>query len=126
MAKAIPQPKSRQAVLPHSEVHGRSLGPTFLTPDCGYSVVQGLLYCHAVEDCWLPGDPLLLGFDADYRPLVRNIRRCRRRLLSELRRTISPRRKRMIRVQRHVLDESLVFFEPLAETFVSADDSAGG
>lgn len=118
MAKAIPHQSPRQAVVPHSAAVPRPLGPTFLTPDCGYSIVEGLLYSHVVEDCWLPPDPLLLNCETDYRPLVRNIKRTRQLLRRELARTISPRRKRMIREQRDLLEASLVFFELLPELFI--------
>jgi len=116
MAKASPHICPRQAANPHSAGCDASLGPSFSTPQCGYSIVQGLLYCHAIDDFWLPCCPLLLDFDSDYRPLVRNIKRARRLLLRELRQTISPRRKRQIRDQREVLsDVLLLFFGPLAE-----------
>lgn len=119
MAKAIPHLCPRQAGVPQSAalrgLSPASLGPTLLTPECGYSLVEGLLYCHVVDEPWWPGDPLLLDFEADYRPLVANIHHGRRLLLRELRQTISPRRKRMIRIQRAMLAAVVVFFEPLAE-----------
>jgi len=114
MAKASPAFAGRQATALCSAAVPHPLGPTFLTPDCGYSVVEGLLYCELVDDLWFPGDPLLLNFETNYRPLISHIRRCRRELRRELRRTISPRRKREIRLQRHVLSEALLYFEPAA------------
>ncbi len=115
MAKAISPSKARQVAVPLFAAAPHSLGPTFLTPDCGYSVVDGLLYSHIVEDCWLPPDPLLLDLDEDYRPLVRNIRHCRRLLRRELRATISPRRKREIRAQCSSLECALFMFAPVAQ-----------
>lgn len=126
MAKAILHPYPRQAGVPHSAAVPRLLGPTFLTPDCGYSIVEGLLYSHVVEDCWLPPDPLLVDLDTDYRPLVRNIRRCRRLLRRELRATISPRRKRQIRDQRSSLEYALFVFAPVAELRSAGVDRGEG
>ena len=102
-AKASPHPNPRQATQFFRAGYTSPLGPTFLTPDCGFSVLHGTLYDHVADDIWFPGDPLLLSFDADFGPLVRNIRRCRWLLLRELRQTISPRRKREIRSQREIL-----------------------
>lgn len=126
MVKAIPHPIARQAPVPRSAAASRPLGPTFLTPECGYSIVEGLLYCHVVEACWLPGEPLLLNFGADYGPLVRNLRDCRRLLRRELHQTISPRRKRQIRDQREILYEALLWFAPLAEALADDDDGGAG
>lgn len=123
MANATPHPYPRQAVTSRSAASGGEFGPSFATPDCGYSVLQGLLYCHAIDDCWLPGDPLLLSFDADYRPLVRNLRRARALLRRELGQTISPRRKRQIRQMREILEAALFWFEPLAD---ACNDDDGG
>ena len=68
MAKAILHPNPRQAAEPRSGAVPRPLGPTFLTPDCRYSIVNGLLYCELVHDLWFPGHPLLLSSEIDYRP----------------------------------------------------------
>ena len=120
MAKASPHICPRQAATPHSAVFGSSLGPCFDASSCGYSIVHGLLYDHLAEDFWLPGDPMWLDFHRDYRPVVRNIRHCRRLLLRELRQTISPRRKRQIRDQRDSLRAALFVF------LTFCDDSEGG
>lgn len=125
MADSASHQKPRQAVTSRSAASGGSFGPSFPTPDSGYSILEGLLYCHAIDDCWLPGDPLLLSFDVDYAPLVRNIRRTRGLLRRELRQTISPRRKRQIRDQREILSEALFWFVPLAEAQADDDGGAG-
>lgn len=113
---------SRQAAEPSSVTPSDPLGPSYPTPDCGYSIVNGLLYCELVHDLWLPGDPLLLNSETDYRPLMRNIRRCRRLLRRELGQTISPRRKRQIRDMREILEAALFWFELLAD---ASNDDAG-
>lgn len=123
MQASLP-PNPRQAPESRSAAAPPSLGPTFLTPECGYSVVEGLLYCHVIDDWWLPDDPLFLDLCADYGPLVRNLRDGRRLLRRELRQTISPRRKRQIRDQREMLYEALWWFAPLAAA--QADDDHGG
>ncbi len=124
MAKAIPPPFPRQAVERFFAALSGPLGPSFPSSGCGYSVVDGLLYCERVDDLWFPGDPLLLDLDADYGPLVRDLRECRRLLRRELRQTISPCRKREIRLQRVILCAALSRFAPLAQA--QADDDAGG
>jgi len=125
MAKAIPHQSPRQGLERLSAALSAPLGPSFPSSDCGYSVVDGLLYCELVDDLWFPGDLLLLDFGADYGPLVRNLRDCRRLLWLELRQTISPCRKREIRLQREILCEALRWFAPLAKA--QADyDIAGG
>lgn len=124
MAKAIPHPNPRQAGGPHPAARSPVSGPSYLTPDCGYSVIEGLLYCHFTGAFWLPGDPVAVDLLADVRPLVRNIRRARRELKRELRQTISPRRKADIRDQRAALAYALEFFEPFAE-FAAEDEAAG-
>jgi hypothetical protein len=124
MAKASPANFPRQAGSSHPAASCASVGATYPTPAAGYSVVHGLLYCHLVDDWWFPGEPILLDFQADYWPLIRNIRRCRRELKGELRRAISPRRKREIRMQRWVLAHALELFVPFAEAAGSDDDGA--
>ena len=115
MAKASPHPNPRQAAQLHRAGYTSPLGPTFLTPDCGYSVLHGNLYDHLADDIWFPGDPLLLSFDADFSSLVRNIQRTRDLLRRELLQTISPRRKRQIREQRKILAAAKAHFERVTE-----------
>ncbi len=111
MAKASSHPNPRQAAKSYPAGYSSPLGPTFLTPDCSYSVLHGTLYDHLADDVWFPGDPLLLSFDADFGSLVRNIQRTRDLLRRELLQTISPRRKRQIRSQREILAAAQVYFE---------------
>ena len=111
MANTSPHPNPRQAAQLHRVDYTSPLGPTFLTPDCGYSVLHGTLYDHLADDIWFPGDPLLLSIDADFGSLVRNIQRTRDLLRRELLQTISPRRKRQIRSQREILAVAQAHFE---------------
>ncbi len=124
MAKASPHHNPRQAAQLNPAGYTSPLGPTFLTPDCGYSVVHGTLYDHLADDIWFPGDPLLLSIDADFGSLVRNIRRTRNLLRRELRQTISPRRKRQIRSQRQILAAAQAYFQLATE--MSADVALEG
>jgi hypothetical protein len=119
MAKASPHPDPRQAAQLHRAGYSSPLGPTFLTPDCGYSVLHGTLYDHLADDIWFPGDLLILKLDADFGSLVRNIRRTRNLLRRELRQTISPRRKREIDEQRQILAAAQAYFQLATE--MSAD-----
>ena len=80
---------------------------------------------NAIDDCWLPGEPLFLIFDADYGPLVRNLRRTRALLRRELRQTISPRRKRQIREQLEILAAAQFCFELVTEKSADAVLEAG-
>lgn len=123
MFKVIPPLSPRQATKLFAALSA-PLGPSFPSSGCGYSVVDGLLYCELVDDLWFPGDPVLLDLDARYGSLVRNLRDCRRLLWRELRQTISPCRKREIRLQREILSEALLVFVPLAKAL--ANDDAGG
>lgn len=122
MCKSAFRQTPRQAGLSHSAVLP-PLGPTFLTPDCAYSVINGLLYDHLAAAYWRPEDPLLLSFEVDYRPLVRNLRAARVLLRRELGQTISPRRKRQIRNMRAGLEAALFWFEFWAD---AGNDDAGG
>ena len=115
MAKASSHTYPRQADKRYPAGYSSPLGPTFLTSECGFSVLHGCVYDHAADNVWFPGDPLLLRFDADFRPFVRSIRQSRRLLSRELRQVISPRRKRQIRLQLKVLAAAQVRFEVVAE-----------
>ena len=124
MANTSPHPNPRQAAQLHRVDYTSPLGPTFLTPDCGYSVLHGTLYDHLADDIWFPGDPLILKLDADFGSLVRNIRRTRNLLRRELRQTISPRRKRQIDEQRQILAAAQAYFQLATE--MSADIALEG
>ena len=120
MSKASSHQIPRQATAPTPTGRSSPLGPTFLTPDCGYSVLCGTLYDHLADDVWFPGEPLLLNFETDYGPLLRNIRRARALLKRELRQTISPRRKREIRERREDLAAAHICFETFS---IAPEDS---
>ena len=124
MAKASSRPNPRQAAKSYPAGYSSPLGPTFLTPECGFSVLHGCIYDHVADDIWFPGDPLILKLDADFGSLVRNIRRTRNLLRRELRQTISPRRKRQIDEQRQILAAAQAYFQLATE--MSADVALEG
>ena len=127
MAKASPHPNPRQAAKTYPAGYSSPLGPTFLTPECGFSVLHGCIYDHVADDVWFPGDSVFLRFDADFGSLVRNIRRTRSLFRRELRRTISPRRKRQICDQLEILSAAQTCFELVTEESARAvrEASAG-
>ncbi len=120
MAKASSRPNPRQAAKSYPAGYSSPLGPTFLTPECGFSVLHGCIYDHVADDIWFPGDPLILKLDADFGSLVRNIRRTRNLLRRELRQTISPRRKRQICEQLENLSAAQRYFELVTEETAGA------
>ena len=128
MAKAILGSRQRQAKRSRADA---APPPSFLqdrlelTPQTGYSLIGGALWDHCAEAFWPfedPDAPLVLCRSVDYRPVLRVIRRCRLRRRLELRRTISPRRKRELGVQLCYLDMLLAVFAGFAAAMRDLED----
>lgn len=114
MAKAIPPLTPRQAAASRSALSDWPADVVELTPESDYSLIHGVPFCHLTDSFVFPDPdgalPLLLRAETDYAPFLAAVQTYRGKLRRDLRRTISPMRRRSLRTHFELLGDLLFVF----------------